>query len=123
MSAKKIEELLTVALLEGGAMQHELYEYELEDQLDDLRESLAEDDDDYLFVITENNNDVAMLLLEKSGTLFINEAAREKLKEYWQDAYVTNIQDMIPTISQELADNELVVNGVKTANRLGNDKL
>ena len=40
MTAKKIEKLLKKTLLDDGAMQYGLYEYELEEQLDDLRESV-----------------------------------------------------------------------------------
>ena len=121
MSAKVIEKLLTEALLEDGKMYQELYEYELEEQLDELRESLAEDDDDYLFVVTENNGHIAMLLLESDGSLHINEAARGKLKEFWPGAYRKNMEDFIPMFAQELADGVLVINGVKKASNTISD--
>jgi hypothetical protein len=121
MSAKVIEKLLTEALLEGGKMYQELYEYELEEQIEELRESLAEDDDDYLFVVTENNGHIAMLLLESDGSLHINEVAREKLKEFWPGAYEKNMHDFIPMFAQELADGELVINGVKKASNTISD--
>ncbi len=113
MSAKTIEKLLTEALINDGKMYQELYEYELEEQVEELRESLAEDDDDYLFVITENNGHVAMLVLDKIGEIYINEVGREKLKEIWTEAYLPNLQELIPTFAQELFDEELVVNSVK----------
>ena len=122
MSAKVIEKLLTEAMLEDGKMYQELYEYELEEQVEELRESLEEDDDDYLFVITENNGHVAMLLLENDGSLHINEAARGKLKEFWPEAYEKNMREMIPMFAQELADGELVINGVKKASNTISDK-
>ncbi len=115
MPAKEIEKLLTAALLENGTMHQELYEYELEDQVEELRESLEEDNDDYLFVVTENNGHIAMLLLENDGSLHINEAGRSKLKEFWPEAYEKNMREMIPMFAQELADGELVINGVKKA--------
>ncbi len=115
MPAKEIEKLLMEALLENGKMYQELYEYELQDQVEELRESLEEDDDDYLFVVTENNGHIAMLLLESDGSLHINEIAREKLKEFWPGAYEKNMRDFIPMFAQELADGELVINGVKKA--------
>jgi hypothetical protein len=48
MTAKKIEKLLRQALLQEGAMQYRLYEYELEERLDDLQSSLTADQDDYI---------------------------------------------------------------------------
>ena len=67
MTAKKIEKFLKKTLLDDGAMQYGLYEYELEEQLDDLKASLVADQDDYIFTVTENRGDVAMVLIEKSG--------------------------------------------------------
>jgi hypothetical protein len=115
MSAKKIAKSLEDALLHDGKMAQALYEFEFEDELDDLKASLAEDDDDYLFSITENNGDIAMVLIEKAGDVLINEQAREKLKEYWQDNYNKNIQLIIPDLAEQLEADELPITGVKVA--------
>ena len=61
-------------------MQYGLYEYELEERVDELTASLAADQDDYIFAVTENSGHVAMVLIEKSGQVHINEQAREKLR-------------------------------------------
>ena len=82
-SVKQIEKLLTQALLYGGAMDYRLYEYELANQIDTMRESLIRDGDEYMFAVTENAGSVAMLLLEASGAGFINEQARDQLKRLW----------------------------------------
>jgi len=113
MTAKKIEKLLEQALLQDGEMAYELYEYEFEEELDELKASLAEDNDDYLFSVTENQGDIAMLLIENSGQVHINEQAREKLKEFWQTAYESNIKILIPDFAEQLSAGELPINGVK----------
>ncbi len=114
MTAKKIEQLLKKTLLDDGAMQYGLYEYELEEQLDDLKASLAADQDDYIFTVTENRGDVAMVLIEKSGQVYINEQARNKLQALWPIAYESNMKKLIPAFAQQLHAGELPINGVKT---------
>ena len=95
MTAKKIEKLLKQALIHDGEMHYQLYEYELEEFLDELKSSLTEDKDDYIFSVTENSGHVAMVLIENSGQVHINEEAREKLKAYWPAAYESNMKKLI----------------------------
>src|SRR5262245_40802982 len=92
MTAKKIEKLLRQALLQEGAMPYRLYEYELEERLDDLQSSLTADQDDDIFTVTENNGDVAMALLEKSGQVYSNEQARERLQALWPVGSTGNLK-------------------------------
>ena len=80
MTAKDIEKILQQTLLHDAAMAYGLYEYELQELLDELQSSLAADRDDYIFAVTENSGHVAMVLIEKSGHVYINEQAREKLQ-------------------------------------------
>jgi len=94
-------------------MSQALYEYELAEQLDDLRVSMQKDNDDYIFTVTENRGHVAMVLVEKSGDVYVNEQAREKLKALWPVAYESNIHKLIPTFAQQLHSGELPINGVK----------
>src|SRR5262249_18313860 len=115
MGTKKTEKSLEQALLQDGEMQKALYEYELEELLDDLRSSLAEDNDDYIFAVTENDGDVAMVLIEKSGRAYVNEQAREKLKELWSAAYEGNMRKLVPVFTKEISEGELPINGVKIA--------
>lgn len=63
--------------------------------------------------MTENWGHVAMLLVEKSGEVYINEEARERLKTLWPAAYETNMKNLIPAFAQELYEGELPLNGVK----------
>jgi hypothetical protein len=117
MTAKKIEKLLRQALLQEGAMQYRLYEYELEERLDDLQSSLTADQDDYIFTVTENNGDVAMALMEKSGQVYINEQARERLQALWPVGYTGNMKRFIPSFARQLSRGELPITGVKTAGK------
>jgi hypothetical protein len=114
MTAKNIEKRLRQTLLHDAAMQYGLYEYELEELLDELKSSLAADQDDYIFAVTENSGHVAMVLIEKSGEVRINEQAREKLQALWPVAYTSNMKKLIPAFARQLHQGELPINGVKT---------
>ena len=114
MTAKNIEKILQQTLLHDTAMQYGLYEYELEELLDELQASLAADQDDYIFAVTENSGHVAMVLIEKSGQVYINEQARAKLQVLWLSAYTSNMKQLIPVFARQLHQGELPINGVKT---------
>ncbi|NJK52856.1 MAG: hypothetical protein HC936_08540 [Leptolyngbyaceae cyanobacterium SU_3_3] len=114
MMSKKIESLLRKALLEDGEMAHSLYEYELEEHIDYWYDGLKADRDDFVFVVTENSGHVAMVLIMPDKTVLVNEAARAKLAEFWQNNYSLNLNRLIPTMVDELANDSLFVNGVKT---------
>jgi len=113
MTAKHIEKRLEQTLIHDDAMQYGLYQYELEEVLDELNSSLAHDNDDYIFAVTENSGHVAMVLIEKTGHVYINEQAREKLKALWPAAYESNMRQLIPVFAQQLHEGELPINGVK----------
>ena len=113
MSTKKIAFLLKRALLLDGKMEYALYEHELEEVLNHLKSSMVRDKDDYIFAVTENRGDVAMVLIEKSGAVHINEQARERLKTFWLAAYKSNMQELIPVFALQLNRGELPINGVK----------
>ena len=117
MSARGIEKLLNRALLRDGPMVYALYEYELEELLDELKASLVADRDEYIFSVTENNGHVAMVLAEKSGQIYINEEAREKLKALWPARYKRTMQMLIPVFAQELEEGSIPINGVKVVDR------
>jgi hypothetical protein len=113
MPKKSTKKWLEQALLHDGEMCQELYEFELEEMLDDLKSSMAEDKDDFIFAVTENRGDVAMVLIEKSGKVHINEQARERLKALWPAAYESNLKKLIPAFAALLSGGEIPVNGVK----------
>ena len=99
-------------------MHYRLYEYELEELLDELKSSLAKDKDDYIFSVTENSGHVAMVLIENSGQVHINEEAREKLKAFWPATYESNMKKLIPLFAKQLNAGELPINGVKSLDKL-----
>jgi hypothetical protein len=117
MTRKKIETLLKEALLNDGEMSYALYEHELEELIANLQSSMKRDKDEYIFTVTENRGDVAMLLIEKSGELYVNEEAREKLKSLWLNSYAINMKKLIPVFARQLQKSELPINGVKVRRR------
>ncbi len=64
MSKKRIERNLKKALLKGGPMVRALFEFELEEHIEEYLQSKRADGDKYFFAITEHTNDVAMLLID-----------------------------------------------------------
>ncbi|MDM8567237.1 hypothetical protein QUF74_16505 [Candidatus Halobeggiatoa sp. HSG11] len=117
MAVKNIQKQLEKALLNADEMHYSLYEYELEELLEHFKSSLKKDKDEFVFAVTENNNHVAMVLIECSGQIYINESARDKLKEFWKKAYSKNIQKLIPMFAKQLNNNQIPINGVKTAKK------
>lgn len=120
MLLKQIHKALERALLHDGELRRELYEYELEDHLDYWKQSMIRDQDEFLFVVTVRTNDVtheydaALLLMEKSGEIYVNEPARDRLKALWGKVYLSNMEKLIPTFAQQLKQGDLAVTGVKT---------
>ncbi len=115
MKKQTIESLLKSALINNGRMEYALYEYELEEMIVDMKISMSDDNDDFIFAVTEYNHDVAMVLIEKRGTVYINELARDRLRSLWKGAYIKNMQKLIPFFAQQLNDGEIPINGVKIA--------
>jgi hypothetical protein len=120
MTLKEIRHALEHALLHEGEMHRELYEYELEEHVDYWKASMRRDRDQFLFVVDVRMNEVtrqpnvALLLLEPSGNIAINEPARDRLKVLWGDAYGPNMQTLIPSFVQQLNEGVLPVHGVQS---------
>ena len=114
-SAKQIQKHLRQALVFDAPMSQTLYDWELAELLDEFRRSLIADHDEFLFALTENAGKVAMVLIERSGAVHVNEQARWKLKKFWKAAYVSNLNQLLPQFAEELDAGEIVMNGVKTA--------
>ena len=120
-TVKDLKKVLENALLKDGKMEYDLYEYEFVELLDEFKESVIEDKDDFLFAITTHKNDItgnedtAMVLIEKSDEVHINELARDKLKAEWKGAYESNMKKFIPDFAKQLYEGDIPINGVKTA--------
>lgn len=117
----KIENELRKALLLNGEMSDGLFKYELEEHVNFWQENMIKDKDEFLFVVTENNGNVAMLLMTNKNELFINEMARQKLHEFWDEnnVYNYNIEFLLPVMTKQLENDIISVNGVKTLGKLG----
>lgn len=114
MSRKTIEKNLVKALLKDGAMTRALFEYELEEHVDEFLQSKREDSDDFFFALTERKDEVAMLLIDNDDKVYVNEEARARLKTFWKGSvYEHNLKMLIPQMADELSKGFLSVNGVK----------
>jgi len=111
--SRKLETLLKKALIRHGKMAYALYEHELAEHIDYWYNGLKADQDEFVFAITENSGDVAMVLITKEKTIYVNEEAKAKLLELWPQTYTTNMQRLIPLMAIELANDIIAVNGVK----------
>ena len=94
-------------------MEQALYEFELEEHLDYWYQGLLDDHNAFVFAVTAHSGDVAMVLIMPEKTIYVNEAAREKLAELWPETYRTNMKRLIPLMAEELAADIIAVNGVK----------
>jgi len=117
----RIENALRKALLLNGEMSDGLFEYELEEHIDYWKKNMTKDKDEFLFVVTENNGNVAMLLMTNKNELFTNEMARQKLHEFWDEnnVYNYNIEFLLPVMTEQLENDIISVNGLKTIEELG----
>lgn len=113
MRKKTIEKNLIKALLADGPLVKALFEYELEEHIEEYLQSKRQDNDKYFFAVTEHTNDVAMLLIDEHDKVHVNAVARTVLKKLWQNAYRKNIQLLIPQMASELDAGYLFTAGVK----------
>lgn len=113
MTAAKITKLLKKALIENGAMAHALYEHEIKEHIDYWYKGLKRDGEDVVFVVTENTGDVAMVLITRDKTVYINEDARQELMKIWQTNYAKNLEMLIPAMVGDLMNDFFAVTGVK----------
>ena len=115
MGKETIEKNLKKTLLGAKRMSWDLFEYELEEHIEEYKQSKRADGDKFFFVVTENSNDVAMLLIDEEDRLYINERARLKLMLLWDKAYRHNIRTLLPKMVSVLDAGVVFSAGVKTA--------
>lgn len=114
MNTRTIEKNLVKALLVDGTMSDGLFEYELEEHIDEFLKSKHEDHDDYFFALTRRANEVAMLLIDEDDNIHANEKARALLKLLWpKTAYRHNMQILLPQMVEELNEGHIFITGVK----------
>ena len=104
---------LAQVLLYHGRFSWSLFEWDIEDHLQLYLGSKAQDGDDYLLVISADEYQVAMILIDDTDYVHVNEKAREKLQTLWPATYVENIRLMIPPIARQLSEGFLFQAGIQ----------
>jgi hypothetical protein len=113
MTKQDIVQRLRSALLEGGVMSKALYELELQEHIDFWHKGLKRDKEDLVFVVTENMGQVAMVLITRDKTVYINEDARRELARVWKLNYENNLEMLLPAMAGDLINGYVAITGVK----------
>ncbi|MDB5843152.1 MAG: SAM-dependent methyltransferase [Polaromonas sp.] len=113
MSKKTLRAALEQALLRGAGMSAELCADLLMNAGEELQASLREDGDDALIALVAEDDAVAMLLIDKAGTHYRNEAALEQLRQMWRQHYAANVQTVLPLFVDDLHQGLVAVAGVQ----------
>jgi len=119
---KILKKTLEDALLHDAQMDLGLYKFELEALLPEMTAAVTKEKGVYVYAVTVNTHKIrgsvaAMILVDQSGQVFSNEAARDKLKALWEGSYIGNIRKMLPVYVKELNKGNIPINGVKTVLR------
>lgn len=91
----------------------DLYVEELADFEDELKASQAEDADEALLCMLADGGDVAMMLIDRDGSIHRNDLALEKLQAMWKHSFDVNIKTLVPIFAERISQNELAVAGIK----------
>lgn len=113
MSKKSIQADLENSLLGSTPFSATLYKHILLDFDDDMTASLQADSDDALICLVAENNEVAMMLVERNGSILQNEAARDRLQQMWKHNYTPNVRKFLPIFVENLRQGMLAVTGIK----------
>jgi predicted transcriptional regulator len=101
------------ALLLDKKMDKELYEFDLQEHIEKWQQELQNNKDEFMFAITENTGNVAMVLITKRNTVFINGQALKKLKALFKDAYKQNMETLLPSIVVDLLNDNIALNTMR----------
>jgi hypothetical protein len=112
-NSKAIQATLEFSFLHGGPFSQHLLDSVLLNFVDELEESLHEDADDALICVVVDGHEVAMLLIERDGTVLTNEKALQQIQKMWKLNFETNAHKLIPVFVDHLRQNNLGVAGVK----------
>ena len=100
------------ALLLDKKMDKALYEFDLEEHVEKWQQELQDDKDEFMFAITENTGNVAMVLITKRKTVFINGKALKKLKALFNGAFKQDIETLLPSFVTDLLNGNIAVNTI-----------
>lgn len=110
---KKIAADLQSALSGQSPLSIDLYVEVLADFEDELKASLDKDADDALLCMLADDGDVAMMVIDWDGSIYRNENALKKLQAMWRHSFDTNVQTLVPILSDHISQNNLGVAGIK----------
>jgi hypothetical protein len=114
---KEILDLLSKALIQKGQMDHDLYKFELEENLQKWYADLMADRNNFVLVVTENSGSVAMVLISKDKTNYVNEDGREKLSTLWTLNYENNVKLLLPAMADDIDSGFFSVTGITVVDK------
>ncbi|WP_271255113.1 hypothetical protein [Pseudanabaena sp. Chao 1811] len=114
---KEISDLLSKALLEKEQMDYDLYKFELEEHLQEWYAGLKADRNNFVLVVTENSGSVAMVLISKDKTVYVNEDGREKLSTIWKFNYENNVRLLLPAMANDIDSGFFSVTGITVVDK------
>lgn len=112
-SRKKIAADLQSALSGQSPLSIDLYVEVLADFENELKASLDNDADDALLCMLADDGDVAMMVIDWDGSIFRNENALKKLQTMWGHSFDSNVQILLPILSDHISQKNLGVAGIK----------
>lgn len=117
MKKKDIQKTLENILLHDAKMDVDVYKHELAGEIIDLTTSMHLANNNCIFALTVKEQKgkgmtAAMVLIEKSGEVHRNEAAKDKLKKDWHINYAKNIHGILPNLVQQIKIRQLGVMGL-----------
>ena len=68
--------------------------------------------DMYVEVLADGG-DVAMMVIDWDGSIYRNESALKKLQAMWRHSFDTNVQTLVPILSDHISQKYLGVAGIK----------
>jgi len=114
---KEISDLLSKALFHKGQMDHDLYKFELEEHIQEWYAGLKADRNNFVLVVTENSGSVAMILISKDKTVYVNEDGREKLSTIWKLNYENNVILLLPAMADDINNGFYSVTGISVVDK------
>ena len=112
-SKKNIAADLQSALSGRSPLSIDLYVEVLADYEDELKASLDKDADDALLCMLADDGDVAMVVIDWDGSIYRNENAQKKLRAMWRHSFDTNVQTLVPILSDHINQKNLGVAGIR----------
>jgi hypothetical protein len=78
-----------------------------------VQQLLGHRPDDALLCMLADDGDVAMMVIDWDGSIYRNENALKKLQAMWRHSFDTNVQTLVPILSDHISQKNLGVAGIK----------